>query len=143
MYTRRYYRKTPPNYGGVTFSMPREASFVSETEASILKGQQDERASFLSTWQDGGREHTPATLSPLVGESGVWFCLEEASPSEEKKEESAFMGESAEGKAAFSFSSEEDGKGELILLGVLLFLLGSGIDTESLSLLFMLLILLT
>lgn len=144
MYTRRYYRKTPPNYGGVTFSMPRESSFVSETEGNILQGQQDERTSFSSWWQEGGKEHAPAALSPLIGEGGVWLCREDAVQNGEKREPRDGAREASGEKAAISSLSEkDDGKGELILLGVLLFLLGSGVDGESLYLLFSLLILLT
>lgn len=129
MYTRRYYRKPPPGYSGVAFHQKREEGVFHVENGTLSEGAQSAHREECRTSLYEGREYEGRRLTPLLGGEAGGVTLEGCETAEK-----------ASASGGFEAVRKDD---ELILLGVLLFLLGSGIDEETLLVLLCMLILLT
>ena len=137
MYRRQYYREIPSNYSGVTFSQKRQPTIhtgISEEKSELgkLKASflQSERATVCESVLPG------RALTPLIGDTPaiVWV--------EENKEIPIRQTGSFEEKAKGG-GKEKLPLDDLVLIGALLFLLGEGLDEESVLVLLAVLMLLT
>ena len=129
MYTRRYYRKPPPGYSGVAFHQKREEGVLHAENGTLSEGAQSAHREECRISRYEGQAYEGRRLTPLLGgeEGGVTL-------------EGCKTAEKASASAINEAVRKDD---ELILLGALLFLLGSGIDEEALLVLLCMLILLT
>ena len=133
MYARRFYRKPPPGYSGIAFApaVERQETPPLAEEGGLSLGQRNLHQKEKRRLAPLGVSFDGQKLAPILRgeEGGVMF-------EREKEKVAITMAEPA--KAA------ERGNGEdLILIGCVLFLLGTGLDEESVLVLLAVLILLS
>lgn len=143
MYARRFYRKTPPGYSGVLFAPTGEAVLsVTEEDKALSSGQQKKHRSELSRRERQGRELIGYRLAPLYRADAVTDAPDTLAP--ETSDAAAAMREASTQTSGSASDNGADGfHSGLVLIGALLFLLGTGLDEESALVLIALLVLLT
>ena len=152
MYARRFYRKTPPGYSGVLFTPVKEEalSAVDVAEDGALTPEQrayhrDARRRLIPS----GREALGYLLSPLFRdeEDAVFFSSDGATeavsvcPTAESLDENG--GDAKKQEKEKNEKKKSELSDEFTLIGALLFLLGTGLDSESVLVLLTILILIT
>ncbi len=143
MYARRFYRKTPPGYSGVLFAPTKEEAFsISEEDKTLALGQKE--------WHQGDtRRRAPLNkgfigylLAPLYREDAVPVISASDGGDGDAAREAAAVLEKT-GIEKDEVKKQSDLYDELTLIGALLFLMGTGLDSESVLVLLAVLILLT
>ena len=130
MYARRFYRQVPPGYSGVAFGGAKEGGvgLPLAEDGSLAAGQR------------GVHEKEKKRMAPL----GTVFEGQKLAPLLSRGEESAVADKQTLAKAESSEERKPIGdKSDLVLIGTLLFLLGTGLDEESVLIMLTLLILLS
>lgn len=136
MYARRFYRKTPPGYSGVLFAPTKEAArestggvgIISEEDGALFREQRRAHRNDVGKRALIGKEWIGYLLSPLFRKEQI--AVESFSDGLEKE---------LSCKAALDKTEAEEKErekkrelyDELTLIGILLLLLGAGLDSES------------
>lgn len=135
MYARRFYRKTPPGYSGVLFAPTKEAArestggvgIISEEDGALFREQRRAHRNDVGKRALIGKEWIGYLLSPLFRKEQI--TVESFSDGLEKE---------LSCKAALEKTESEEKElkkrelyDELTLIGILLLLLGAGLDSES------------
>lgn len=136
MYARRFYRKTPPGYSGVLFAPTKEAAarestggvgIISEEDGALFREQRRAHRNDVGKRALIGKEWIGYLLSPLFRKEEI--AVESFSDGLEKELSCKMALDKTE--AEEKELKKRELYDELTLIGILLLLLGAGLDSES------------